>query len=303
MGFEPTCPEGKRFSRLLRVVVSSGYFMAAWLILVPLKSLSHKAFCLVLNRSNPNRIGSNRTAFLKISLKSLTFERIWRELDTKKSKMQYSEVGLYWREFSQSQERNFMKYDLTAIQNLPDTFSLQDLCRVCHISKRDGRYYLQSELIPCTYTGKKTRCYQIRKKDLLKTLKDYDERPQKYVVPRKWRENGVLCRKRLQPVIYLPPQDVSSETAKAYYQKKLDDQPDLLCAVQVMMITGYSRRTITRWCDQKNVRTLARNPRVWIPKEELYRFLISDIYNNIPAKSKEHLEDIRLIYKAIHKGN
>ena len=55
-----------------------------------------------------------------------------------------------------------MKYDLTAIQNLPDTFSLQDLCRVCHISKRDGRYYLQSELIPCTYTGKKTRCYQTR---------------------------------------------------------------------------------------------------------------------------------------------
>ena len=89
----------KRFSRLLTVVVSLGYFMATWLISVPLKSLYHKAFCLVLNRSNPNRIGSNRKAFLKISLKSLTFERIWRELDTKKLKMQYSEVGLYWREF------------------------------------------------------------------------------------------------------------------------------------------------------------------------------------------------------------
>ena len=97
--FELTWAEPKRFSRLLTVVVSSGYFMATWLISVPLKSLSHKAFCLVLNRSNPNRMGSNRTAFLKISLKSLTFERIWRELDTKKLKMQYSEVGLYWREF------------------------------------------------------------------------------------------------------------------------------------------------------------------------------------------------------------
>ena len=116
-----------------------------------------------------------------------------------------------------------MKYDLTAIQNLPDTFSLQDLCRVCHISKRDGRYYLQSELIPCTYTGKKTRCYQIRKKDLLKALKDYNERPQRYIVPRKWRESGVLYRKRLQPVIYLPPQDVSSETAKTYYHVDFDE--------------------------------------------------------------------------------
>ena len=97
--FELTCPKDKRFSRLLRIVVGLGYFMATWFISVPLKSLSHKAFCLVLNRSNPNRINSNRTAFLKISLKSLTFERIWRELDTKKLKMQYSEVGLYWREF------------------------------------------------------------------------------------------------------------------------------------------------------------------------------------------------------------
>ena len=97
--FELTCPKGKRFSRLLTVVVSSGEFVAVWLISVPLKSLFHKAFCLVLNRSNLNRIGSNRTAFLKISLKSLTFERIWRELDTKKLKMQYSEVSLYWREF------------------------------------------------------------------------------------------------------------------------------------------------------------------------------------------------------------
>ena len=98
-GIRTHVPVGKRFSRLLRIVVSSGYFMATWLISVPLKALSHKAFCLVLNRSNPNRINSNRTAFLKISLKSLTFERFWRELDTKKLKMQYSEVGLYWREF------------------------------------------------------------------------------------------------------------------------------------------------------------------------------------------------------------
>ena len=194
-----------------------------------------------------------------------------------------------------------MKYNLSEIYNLPDTFSLQDLCHVCHISKRDGRYYLQSELIPCIYTGKKTRCYKIHKNDLLKVLKDYEEYPQKYVVPREWRENGVFYRKRLQPVIYLPPQDVSSETAKEYYQKKLEDQPDLLCAVQVMMITGYTRRTITRWCDQKSVCPLTRNPRVWIPKEELYQFLISDTYNNIPTKSKEHLEDIKVIYKAIHQ--
>ena len=194
-----------------------------------------------------------------------------------------------------------MKYDLAEVQKLPDTFSLRDLCRACHISKCYGRYYLQSKLIPCTNTGKKTRCYIIKKKDLLKVLKDYDERPQKYVVPREWREDGIIHRKRIQPVIYLPPQDVSSEFAQEYYRNKLDEQPDLLCVAQVMIITGYSKQAIIRWCEEKNVFPLTRNPRVWIPKEELYKFLISDTYNNIPTKSKEHLKDLKTIYKAIHR--
>ena len=193
-----------------------------------------------------------------------------------------------------------MKYDHEEIAKLPDTFSLQDLCRACHISKRHGRYYLQSGLIPCANTGKKTRCYIIRKADLLNVLKDYSEIPQRYVIPREWREKGVFYRHRLQPVIYLPPPDMASEVAKEYYQNKLSEQPDLLCVVQIMMLTGYGRRTISRWCAEKKIRPLTTNPRIWIPKEELFRFITSDTYNNIPAKSAEHLNDIKIIYRELH---
>lgn len=42
-----------------------------------------------------------------------------------------------------------MIYDLNEIANLPDTFSLEDLRVVCHISKRTARYYLRAGLIPC----------------------------------------------------------------------------------------------------------------------------------------------------------
>lgn len=196
-----------------------------------------------------------------------------------------------------------MKYDLVEVQKLPDTFTLQDLCRVCHISRRDGRYYLLSGLIPCTTTGQKTRCYIIRKKDLVKALKDYDEHPQNYIVPQEWKENGVLHRKRIQPVIYLPPQDVSSEFAREYYRNKLDGQPDLLCAAQIMMITGYSVQTVSRWCIHNNLQPFIRKPRLWIPKEELYKFFLSDAYNDIPKKTKEHLDDIKVIYQTLHKGH
>ena len=42
-----------------------------------------------------------------------------------------------------------MIYDLNEIANLPDTFSLENLRVVCHISKRTARYYLRAGLIPC----------------------------------------------------------------------------------------------------------------------------------------------------------
>lgn len=56
-----------------------------------------------------------------------------------------------------------MIYDLNEIANLPDTFSLEDLRVVCHISKRTARYYLRAGLIPCEISDKKTHCYTIRK--------------------------------------------------------------------------------------------------------------------------------------------
>ena len=69
-----------------------------------------------------------------------------------------------------------MIYDLNEIANLPDTFSLEDLRVVCHISKRTARYYLRAGLIPCEISDKKTHCYTIRKQDLLDALKEYQSR-------------------------------------------------------------------------------------------------------------------------------
>ena len=46
---------------------------------------------------------------------------------------------------------------------VPDVITKDQLYRICHISKSTARYLLQSGKIPCYYTGKQTRCYQIKK--------------------------------------------------------------------------------------------------------------------------------------------
>ncbi len=42
--------------------------------------------------------------------------------------------------------------------------------KLCHISKKKAEWLLRSGFIPCEYIGKKTRCYLIKKTDVLAWL-------------------------------------------------------------------------------------------------------------------------------------
>lgn len=95
-----------------------------------------------------------------------------------------------------------MRYDLDEIQRLPDVLSLADLCRACHLSHLDARYYLKSGLIPYETTGKKTRCYLVKKTALLRCIEDYSKNPEKYKIPGIWREKQHLNTIRKSQTIY-----------------------------------------------------------------------------------------------------
>ena len=53
---------------------------------------------------------------------------------------------------------------------VPDVITKDQLYRICHISKSTALYLLQSGKIPCEYTGRKTRCYKIKKEDVIAYL-------------------------------------------------------------------------------------------------------------------------------------
>ena len=247
-------------------------------------------------------MGSNQSEFLKISLKSLALERIWREKHTIKNKIAVQRGGLYWREFSIDQERIFMKYSYEELAKLPDKLSLEDFRVVCHISKRTARYYLQSGLVICENNGKKTHCYIIQKRDLIAALKEFEEHPCKFYIPKEFYNGGKYHKGKMHILTYLPNDDIKSPVTKAYYEKKMEDLPDLLCSAQVADITGYDQKTIRTWCVEKRIKCLSIHPRVWIPKEFFMDFLLSEEYNNIPRKSQTHLDDIHKIYRKLHKG-
>ena len=53
------------------------------------------------------------------------------------------------------------------LNQYPETVQKEQFRIICHISKRTARYLLQSGLVPCVQSGKKTRNYTITRLSLL----------------------------------------------------------------------------------------------------------------------------------------
>ena len=66
---------------------------------------------------------------------------------------------------------------------LPATITKDQFYRICHISKRHAKYLLDSGLVKCVDSGKKTRKYKIEMKDVLAYLIDRELDPEKYRAP------------------------------------------------------------------------------------------------------------------------
>ena len=196
-----------------------------------------------------------------------------------------------------------MKYDSKEFKKLPAIMNKEQMRTACHISKRTALYLLQSGLISCETTGKKTRCYSIKKKDVIAFLKDREENPSKYLPPENWYKDGSETPKEKQYLIrYLPNDMATKRQMKDYYSSKLVEYSDVIDVDTICKITGYNRRTVGMWCRSGKLKYVMSKPKYLIPKRFLIDFLISDTHNNTLRKSKEHLAAIWEISSRPHNG-
>ncbi len=194
-----------------------------------------------------------------------------------------------------------MKYHWRDIQKLPDEISLEDLRIVCHISKSTARYYLQLGLIHCKHNGKKTHCYYIKKSDLITALKEYEDNPSKFTIPKEVHA-GKKAPKKHFSVTQLSERELESSIAKSFYQNKLKEFPDLIYSDQAAEVTGYTRKTVIRWCSKGHLPYLYKHPKTYIPKKDFLLFLLSETYNKIAKKSETHLWAMKHIHQEFRKG-
>ncbi len=113
-----------------------------------------------------------------------------------------------------------MTYDAKELAQYPEIMNKEQMRKVCHISKRTAHYLLQFNLIPHVCTGKKTRCYAIKKNDVIDFMINREVNPSRYIVPTSWYKYGNEDVKpykiRIQPPLPNDPQKT-----RRYYESKL----------------------------------------------------------------------------------
>lgn len=135
---------------------------------------------------------------------------------------------------------------------VPDIITKDQLYRICHISKSTALYLLQSGKIPCEYTGRKTRCYKIKKEDVIAYLENRKVFPESYSAPAGWYKGDytVQMEKQVPPIV--------QEHLRLYYTELLSGYPDVLTTQMVSKITGYGKTAINNWCNQGHIKSFRK---------------------------------------------
>lgn len=190
-----------------------------------------------------------------------------------------------------------MKLDRKELENYPEILSKEQLRVVGHMSKRTASYLLESKILPAVHTKKKTRCYFIKKSDIIELFDDMERNPDKYVTPPSWYSEKKKVKAKPYMLRYIPNATIDEKALRAYYEDLLIPYKEVLTVTQVAGLTGYRSTTVTSWIRTGKLGALQMLDRYIIPKQLLLEWLTSERYNNIERKSKVHVRALWRVCK------
>ena len=173
-----------------------------------------------------------------------------------------------------------MDYDFLR-REYPETISMEQLYRICHISKRKALWMLEHGVIPCEDSGKQTRRFRIQLEDVIDFLTRRDAGELDAVIPRGAFSNG--SRHNNTPNTYL-----DSEALFSLLIERWQDAHDMLTVKQAEALCGYGTTTMNRWLQLCHVKGVTYYGVNLISKESLAEYLASPEGQRISVKSKAH---------------
>ena len=185
------------------------------------------------------------------------------------------------------------------LRQYPAYMTKEQMYQVCHISKKTCLFLLQSGLVPCLDSGKKTRRFKIETANVIRYLADRELHPDRYKPPdgfykRKRVKGKSRRKKRRKQGTDTPSPSVTGVDPcimREYYRAELELYPDdVLTTKQISEFTGYSHSSVVRWCNKQYLQNFYIRHRFYVPKEYLLDFFTSRHFINISVKSELHKE-------------
>lgn len=153
------------------------------------------------------------------------------------------------------------------LKQYPQYVSKEQMCKICHISKKTAYNVLHSGKVPYTpAVDHLTHFYKIAVLDIL----------------------NYLCERNCL-------QDAHSEyitSMKQFYEYRLSEYPDALRPKHVEQITGFGHSAVAKWLFNKHLKAFLIDARYQIPKVCLIDFLVSPYYRLIRVKSRKQRRDM-----------
>ena len=175
----------------------------------------------------------------------------------------------------------------------PEVITKDQFYRICHVSKRTATYLLDNGFVPCTNSGKKTRKYKIRLDDVITFLERREANPLAFKAPDNYYKDNKGSASKNESYAY------SLNTSRLLHYRKmlrvflksrLADCEDVMTPKDIEKVLGYSYKSVTRWCINKELRSFLILNKFKIPKEYLIDFMASERCILIAKKSDKHLE-------------
>lgn len=190
---------------------------------------------------------------------------------------------------------DFFEQSLQSTSSNLAAITKEQFCRICHISKRHAKYLLDSGLVKCVDTGKKTRRYTIQAKDVWAYLVDRDVHPEKYKAPVGYYsahsgKSKRRCSSSQLPETAEPVPFTGQEKSLLYtlWEREAAGYADLMATADVCKLTGYQSKTVYSWYHHHFIIGFMIRRKLLIPKSSLLEYLSGDNANAIVRKSAKH---------------
>ena len=170
------------------------------------------------------------------------------------------------------------------LQGYPSYISKEQLCKICHISKRTALRLLEDGSIPCKSNGKQTRKYQIALADVEAFLLKRQARIK--INPREARN------------VYRPMSAEMKSLLPHVVTDWLEPYPDVLSVDEVVQITGYGSSSVVKWCKKEDLQHYCIGRKFFVPKTWLQEFMLGERFWGIHVKSHIHRQSLASLERA-----